>query len=139
MKNEKTVSKVADDVKAVVETKAEEVKKAVETKKTEIKKAVEEKKEEKAEKAAAKPAEKAAAKPAKKTAKKAADPKTNVYIEFQDRQVLAKDILKAAEKAYKKSHRGETIKTIEIYVKPEENVAYYVVNGEGSADYFVAL
>ena len=33
----------------------------------------------------------------------------------------------------------DSIKTIEVYVKPEENVAYYVVNGEGSDDWKVSL
>ena len=42
-------------------------------------------------------------------------------------------------KAYEEAHKGAEIKTIEVYVKPEENVAYYVVNGEGSDDYKVTL
>jgi len=54
-------------------------------------------------------------------------------------QIRAKDILKLAQKDFKKRQRGVTIKTLELYIKPEENVAYYVVNGEGSPDYCVFL
>lgn len=36
-------------------------------------------------------------------------------------------------------NKGTVIETIEIYVKPEEHAAYYVVNGEGSDQYKVML
>lgn len=124
----------AKEAEAKTAANAEKAVKAEKAPKTE--KAAKAVKEEKTAKAAAKKEEKAAA---KKPAKKEADPKTSVYIEYQDKQVLAKDILKLAQKDFKKKHRGETIKTLEIYVKPEENVAYYVVNGEGSSDYYVEL
>ena len=55
------------------------------------------------------------------------------------KQIVAKDVLDKAVKAYAEAHKGAEIKTIEVYVKPEENVAYYVVNGEGSDDYKVTL
>ncbi|MFR5602342.1 MAG: DUF6465 family protein [Lachnospiraceae bacterium] len=84
------------------------------------------------------PAAKAA--PAKKApAKKAAEPKSSVVIEFAGKQIVAKEVLAAAKKAFTKANKGVTIKTIEIYVKPEENVAYYVVNGQGSDDYKIEL
>ena len=60
-------------------------------------------------------------------------------IEYAGTQIVAKDVLAAATKAFKAANKGVTIKTIEVYVKPEENVAYYVVNGEGSEDYKVEL
>ena len=97
----------------------------------------------------------AAEKPAKATRKKAAaaekepaakkapakkvEPKTSVMIEYAGKTVVAKDVLAAAQKAYKKANKGVVIKKIEIYIKPEENVAYYVVNGDASADYKVEL
>ena len=43
------------------------------------------------------------------------------------------------KKAYMEANPDGEIKTIDIYVKPEENVAYYVVNGEGSGDYKIQL
>ena len=75
------------------------------------------------------PAKKA---PAKKEAK--------VFVEFAGRQFLADEIVEKAKAAYVAAgHTAAGIKTIEVYVKPEENVAYYVVNGEGSDDWKVSL
>lgn len=113
--------------------------KAAETKEAAPKaaKTTEKKPEEK--KAAATKTETEKKAPAKKTPAKKADPKTNVVIEFAGRQTVVKDILAAATKAFKAAHKGVNIKTIDVYVKPEENVAYYVVNGEGSDDYKVNL
>ena len=76
---------------------------------------------------------------AKKTAAKKTETKANVIVEYSGKQVVAKDVLAEATKAFAKSHKGVEIKTIDIYVKPEENVAYYVVNGEGSDEYKVLL
>lgn len=93
--------------------------------------------------AAKKPAETKEAAPKKAPAKKApakkVEPKASVVIEYAGNQIVAKDVLAAATKAFKAANKGVTIKTIDVYVKPEENVAYYVVNGEGSEDYKVEL
>ena len=40
-----------------------------------------------------------------------------------------KDVLEAAKKAYAASNKA-AIKDITLYVKPEDNAAYYVVNGD---------
>ena len=82
-------------------------------------------------------AEKAPA--AKKTPAKKAERKATVVIEYGENQIVAKEVLDAATKAYKANHRGVTIKTIEVYIQPENNVAYYVVNGDGSDDFKVSL
>ena len=66
--------------------------------------------------------------PAKKTATKKAEPKATVVLQYGGREILAKDVLAEATKAFKKGNRGVDIKTIKVYVKPEENAAYYVVN-----------
>ena len=106
----------------VTEVKAAEVK--AETK-TEAPKAEEPKKETKKA-----PAKRAAAK----------DIKTSVVVQFAGKEVTEKELIAAVKKAYtKKGNKVGDIKTIEIYVKPEENAAYYVVNGEGSDDYKVTL
>ncbi len=91
----------------------------------------------KAEPAAKKTAAKAET--AKKAPAKKVEPKTSVVIEFGGKQIVAKDIVAAATKAYKKANKNVVIKKIDVYVKPEENVAYYVVNGEASDDYKVEL
>ena len=89
-----------------------------------------------AKKAAAPKAEKAPA--ARKTAAKKAS-EANVYIQFAGNQVAAKDILEAAKMAFAEANEGVEIKTIELYVKPEEGAAYYVVNGVGGDDMKIEL
>ena len=89
-----------------------------------------------APKAAAKkaPAKKAAKKPAKKAAaKKIVEPKKFIIQNTADQGIAYTDVVKKVNKAYK-----DTIKTLEIYVKSEENKAYYVINGTvtGSVDLF---
>ena len=49
-------------------------------------------------------------------------------------------LVAAAKKAYVAAgHKEEEIETIDIYVKPEENAAYYAVNGIGSEAYRIQL
>ncbi len=83
---------------------------------------------------------KAAAKkaPAKRAPKKKAAVAT-VTVEFAGKQMTVTDIAAKAEAAYLASHKDAVVETVEVYVKPEEGVAYYVVNGEGSADFKIAL
>ena len=115
-----------ETVKAEVKTTAAEVKAEVPVKAV-------------VEAPAAKPVETTKKAPAKKAPAKKADPKACVYIEFAGKQIVAKDVLDKAVKAYETDHKGVEIKTINVYVKPEENVAYYVVNGDASDDYKVTL
>ena len=59
---------------------------------------------------------------------------------FAGKEVAEKDLIAAVKKAYtKKGNKVGDIKTIEIYVKPEESAAYYVVNGVGADDYKIEL
>lgn len=113
--------------------------------KTEEKKAAVEKETEVKETPVRKPAVKKAA-PAKTAApKKEADPKeetevkASVFIQYGEKEIAAKKVLEEVEKAYLSEHEGAVIKTVEVYIKPEENAAYYVVNGEGSGTFKVAL
>lgn len=84
------------------------------------------------------PGRKAAA-PKKTVARKAAVPESNVYVEYADKKIVAKEVLATAMESYKAAHADTEIQTIEVYMKPEENVAYYVVNGEGSSEFKVEL
>lgn len=80
------------------------------------------------EKAPAKTAARTAAKkPAAKTVAKA-EPQAEVVIEFNGRQIVAKEVLEAAKKDFAEKHKGAELKSIHLYIKPEESVAYYVVN-----------
>lgn len=83
-------------------------------------------------KKAAAPKKTAEKKPAtKKAPAKKAEPKTNVVVEFYGRQIIAKDVVAACEAAYKAENK-EAVKSIDVYVKPEDNAAYYVVNSKVS-------
>ena len=87
------------------------------------------------------PAKAAAAKaaPAKKPAAKKAEPAAAVHFQFDGKDLVAKDVLDQAVKAYKSTHKVVEIKTIELYIVANEGAAYYVVNGEGNDDFKIML
>ena len=120
------------------EVKAEAAKKEAPAAKAEAPKKEAPKKTAAPKKAAAKaPASKKA--PAKKAAVKAEvkpEVKTAVYVQYAGKETAAEELIAAAKKAYLAAgHKEADLKTIDVYVKPEEGIAYYAVNGEGSDDY----
>ncbi len=80
---------------------------------------------------------KAAEKPVKKTAaKKPAEKKTStvketVKVQFGGSEYDFSDIKKAVEADYKGKFSGK-VKTLEIYIKPEDQAVYYVINSDFS-------
>ena len=122
--------------KAVAATKPVAAK--VEEKKVEAKKVVEEKK--------AAPAKKAAA-PKKETAKKAAPvkkettvkeaTKVSVNLQFAGKEYKAEDFEKMAKDVwqYDLGKKVADLKSVDLYVKPEENKVYYVMNGDVTGDF----
>lgn len=87
----------------------------------------------KAGKEDAKTGEKAAKKPAaKKTSAKKTEkpePKTDIFIEYQGHKILHSEVVEKVKAAFVKSgHRAAFIKSMQIYIKPEEAKAYYVIN-----------
>ena len=93
--------------------------------------------------AAKKPTTKKATTTAKKTTakKEAAAINATYVLQFSGKEVVASDILETVKKVWVDKFQGklEEIKTIEIYIKPEEHRAYFVVNGLSNGDYFVEL
>lgn len=81
---------------------------------------------------AAKTVAKAVTKTATKTVKKAAkkDIKVKAFVEYYGKQVEEKDIIARVKKAWTKSGKkvGD-IKEMDLYIKPEEDAVYYVING----------
>ena len=76
----------------------------------------------------------------KETVKKAveAEIKDEVFVQFAGVEINVEAVVTAAKADYKaKGHR--TPKTVSVYIKPEEGVAYYTVKGVGSEDYKVEL
>lgn len=126
----KNVETKAEEVK-VVETVAEEVK-AVETPAEETAPKKTTRKKAETDKVAPK-------KTARKTTKKAVQPEASVMIQYAGKEIIAKEVLEAATKAFQEANEGVVIENIQIYIKPEEGVAYYAVNGIGNDDYKVVL
>lgn len=133
----KTVAEVkataAEEVKAEP-SKAEAVKTATESVKETAKEAVKE-----TAKAPAKTAVKAEAKkPAvRRTAKKAAVAAEEIFIQYAGKEFTTKDVVANVKKAWTEmtGKKEEDIQDIKVYVKTEENKAYYVVNGEAEGHY----
>lgn len=149
-KNAKSATSEKASVKPAKDTvvKAADVKPAVKdvtAKAVPAKEAPEKKAEEKpAAKTETAPKKEAASKETtakKETAKKAATKKkeitTTVRIQYLGKDVAVKDKIKEIRAIWQKAgNRVRDIKDIELYVKPEDNKIYFVVNGDfdGSVD-----
>ena len=73
---------------------------------------------------------KAAAKTTKVKAAKAVETTETVIIEFAGKSINVKDVVEAVKAAYKADGNEDAIETVNVYVQPENGVAYYVVNGK---------
>lgn len=142
-----------DDAKASVETKAAEktaevkpaAEKPVEEKTTEVKSAEEKttavKSEEPAKKTAAKKtttrkttaAKKTTTKTAAKTtAAKKAEPVTEVYVQYWGKEIHTSEVADRIKKIWTEDmgKKASELKDLKIYIKPEDNGAHYVINGD---------
>ena len=82
---------------------------------------------------------KAAKKPAAKkaTTAKTETKKDEVFVQFAGEEYSVEDVIEKAKAAYvAEGHRAAAIKTVRLYIKPEERKAYYVINDKaaGSID-----
>lgn len=68
----------------------------------------------------------------KKEPAKKEELKTGLHIQFADQSITQDDLIKIAKDVWKYDLNQKTgdLKTIELYVKPEERRAYYVMNNE---------
>lgn len=89
-----------------------------------------------APKAAAPKAEKAAKKPA---AKKAPEQVIKTILQVGGKDFDVSTLAADALKNFKSVHKRKVVNEFVLYVKPEENAAYYTVNGEGAEDYKIDL
>ena len=86
--------------------------------------------------AAKKPAAKkpAAKKPAvrKTAAKKAVSLNTEVYVQWLGKEVYAKDIVENIKKIWTEEmgKKEADLVDLKVYIKPEDNGAHYVINGD---------
>ena len=65
--------------------------------------------------------------------------KPEVFIQFQGQEAVVADVIEKAKKQFEADgHRASSIKSIQVYLKPEEYAAYYVINQKhaGRVDLF---
>ena len=122
-------------VKAVVVKKTSTKKASAKKEKTPIEKALEEKA----------PVEKAPAKEAvkkevtKKAPAKKKEVSTALFIQFDGKSFSKEDLMKMAKDVWKydlKQKVGD-LTSVELYVKPEENMAYYVMNKDFAGSFYL--
>ncbi len=107
----KVVKEAVADVKKVAEEKkTAEVKNATVTEKTAAKKTLTK----------------------KKSAKKAAAVEETVFVQYMGKEVNTADIMKKVKEKWTKGMKKKVadLKSVTLYVKPEENKAYFVINGD---------
>ncbi len=114
---EKAAAVVAEEFKQekLVETvKADPVEEKTEEKKTVAKKTVEKKVVEK-----------------KAPVKKATVVKEEIFVQFGNQEVFTADVVERVKNAYiAEGHTADSIEKVRVYIKPEENMIYYVVNDD---------
>lgn len=132
-----------DDAKASLETKAAE--KPVETKNADVKPVEEKPAVAKAEKPAKKTtakkttARKTAAKKTtakttapRRTATKKAEPATEIYVQYWGKEIHTSEVADRIKKIWTDDmgKKASDLKDLKIYIKPEDNGAHYVINGD---------
>ena len=66
------------------------------------------------------------------TAKKTASVNAEVYVQFWGKEVYAKDIVESVKKIWtdEMGKKESELKDLKVYIKPEDNGAHYVINGD---------
>ncbi len=127
-KTVKAAVKKASAKKAEVKA---EVKEAVKEVKTEVKEAAKE------VKAAAKKAAPAKKEVKAAPAKKAENVSYNISLQYQDKDWNVNGLVQSAKDVwvYDMGRKLDEIKTVDLYVKPEESRVYFVVNGTENGEF----
>lgn len=121
-KVQKAAKAVAEVVAEVVEEKVEKIADVVEDKAEKVMDIVEDKVAD-----AVVEAKEVVKKAKKATTKK--EIKTTLFVEYFGKQVEEKEMIAAVKKAWTSAgNKVGDIKTIELYVKPEDDAVYYVIN-----------
>ena len=90
--------------------------------------------EEKTQKAA--PEKKA---PVKKATAKKAEVKSSLYVQFAGKSYAQEDFMKMAKDVWKYDlkQKASALESVDLYVKPEENMVYYVMNKEFTGSFYI--
>ena len=121
----KTSEEILEDVKKATDAIGDAAATVVDAAKPVVKKA---------KKAAAPTVKKAvkagseAAQAVKETAKKVSPKKPEYYVQFNGREINMEELSDKAKAAFKEDHKRTAVLSCRIYLKPEDNAAYYVVN-----------
>mgnify|MGYP004465589527 FL=1 len=114
-----------------VKTAAPKTEEKAEVRKPEVKKP-----EAPAKKEAVKKAEK---KPVEKKETKKAEFKAALHVQFAGKSYAEEDLIKMAKDVWKydlKQKAGDLV-SVELYVKPEENMVYYVMNKDFTGSFYI--
>ena len=121
---DKTTKTKVDEIKSTAKKKAAEIKKET------VKKA------KAAKKGAAKIAESTAestvemAKSAKKAVARVRKPTTKIFLQYYGKEISQEELSNRVLAQFKEMYEDVQAKKLEIYLKPEDNAAYYVINSE---------
>lgn len=120
-----------ESVKAVTKPEAKET-----VKKETVKKATVKKEAVKKEAVKKEPVKKAAT---KKAPAKKAELKSEVHIQFEGKSYSQEDLMKMAKDVWKYDLKQKVgaLESVELYVKPEENMVYYVMNKEFTGSFYI--
>ena len=77
--------------------------------------------------------------PAKKPAAKKAELKSEISVQFGGKSYSQEDLLKIAKDVWKYDlkQKAADLTSVELYVKPEENMVYYVMNNETTGSFYI--
>ena len=77
--------------------------------------------------------------PAKKPAAKKAELKSEISVQFGGKSYSQDDLLKIAKDVWKYDlkQKAADLTSVELYVKPEENMVYYVMNKEITGSFYI--
>lgn len=133
----KKVEKAVEPVTKKVEKTVEPVVKKVEEKAAPAAKAVKKETTKAAEKAKTAVKKTAAKAGAKRGPKKEAE--ATISVQFSGKSYTTQELVAIAKDVWKYDlkQKASDFKSVELYVKPEENQAYYVINGEHTGSFFI--
>lgn len=60
---------------------------------------------------------------------KANNLKAEIFVQFRESDISIDGLVEAAKADFHKTKKRTLVTTMQLYVKPEEHIAYYVING----------
>ena len=66
----------------------------------------------------------------RKAAPRAAKVKTTISLQFHGSELTEADLVEKAKQLWAEAGKAEAVKELNLYVKPEDNAVYCVINGE---------